>query len=131
MASISGFNHVSFSVTDPVRSAAWYQEVLGFARHGDGEGKGFRRIRLCHPDSGVTVTLTGHRSGTGDAFSELRTGLDHLAFTVEGELEEWKQRFEEGGVDHSEIRVLGNGSRAITLRDPDNIQLEVFATPTG
>jgi glyoxylase I family protein len=127
---ISGFNHVSFSVTDPARSSAWYQEVLGFAHHSDVEGRTFRRIRLRHPDSGITLTLTGHGQGSGDSFDELRTGLDHLAFSVgEGEIDEWKRRFEALGVDHSEVRTPGNGGGAITLRDPDNIQLEVFASP--
>ena len=130
MPSIVGFNHVSFSVTDPDRSAAWYQDVLGFVRHGDGQRKEFRRIRLYQPGSGVTLTLTGHERGTGDAFDELRTGLDHLAFSVgPGEIEEWKRRFEERGVDHTEIRPMQDGGGAITLRDPDNIQLEVFAPP--
>lgn len=132
MPTISGFNHISLSVTDPERSAAWYEDVLGFTRHGaGGKAATFRRIRMFQPTSGVTLTLTGHDSGSGDAFSELRTGLDHLAFTIgDGAIGEWKRRFEELGVKHSEIRVLGNGGGAITLRDPDNIQLEVFTPPT-
>ena len=130
MPSIVGFNHVSFSVTDPDRSAAWYQDVLGFVRHGDGQRKELRRIRLHQSGSGLTLTLTGHERGTGEPFSELRTGLDHLAFSGgAGEIEEWKRRFEERGVEHSEIRPLPDGGGAITLRDPDNIQLEVFAPP--
>jgi glyoxylase I family protein len=47
------------------------------------------------------------------------------------DLEEWKRRFEDRGVDHSEIRRTPNGGGVITLRDPDNIQLEVFAPPAG
>ena len=130
MGSIQGFNHVSFSVRDAGLSAAWYQDVLGFAHHSDVQGPTFRRVRLRHPDSGVTVTLTAHELGSGDAFSELRTGLDHLAFSVgDGEIEEWKRRFEEKGVVHSEIRETGPGGGIITLRDPDDIQLEVVAAP--
>ncbi len=133
MPSIRWFHHVSFTVNDPAKSAAWYQDVLGFAHGSNVEGKGFHRIRLHHPDSGITVTLTGHEQGSGDRFSELRTGLDHLAFSVAGgveELEEWKRRFRERGVDHSEIRTTPTGGGVITLRDPDNIQLEVFAAPS-
>ena len=134
MPSIQGFHHVSFSVNDPAKSAAWYEDVLGFAHDADVEGSGFRRIRLRHPASGVTVTLTGHERGSGDPFSELRTGLDHLAFSIAGgvdELKECKRWFEERDVDHSEIRTTPTGGAIITLRDPDNIQLEVFAAPSG
>lgn len=132
MEAIKGVHHISFSVNDLDRSAAWYQDVLGFAHHSDVEGTTFRRIRLRHPDGGLIVTLTGHERGSDDPFSELRTGLDHVAFAVgDGEIAAWKRRFEERGVEHSEIRANGTGGGTITLRDPDNIQLEVFAAPTG
>jgi glyoxylase I family protein len=130
--SISGFHHVSYSVNDAERSAAWYQEVLGFAHHSHVQGQGFRRIRVRHPDSGIVVTFTVHDGGSADRFDELRTGLDHLAFQVaDGEIAVWKRRFEDLGVDHSEIRANGGGGGAITLRDHDNIQLEVFAAASG
>ena len=49
------------------------------------------------------------------------------------DVREFKQRFEELGVNHSEIKPVrsefGDGGM-ITFRDPDNIQLEVFATGT-
>jgi glyoxylase I family protein len=127
---ITGFHHVSFSVNDVDRSARWYGDVLGFEIVLDNRGPHFRRVRLRHPDCGITVTLTGHHRGSGDRFSEVRTGLDHLAFSVaSGDIEAWKRRFEEHGVEHSEIRSFADGGGIITLRDPDNIQLEVFAPP--
>ena len=132
MPSISGFHHVSFSVTDPQRSATWYHDVLGFDHHSEVQGGSFSRIRVRHPDCGIVVTFTRHDRGSGDPFSELRTGLDHLAFRVaDGEIAGWKRQFEERGVDHSDIRPIGAGGGAITLRDPDNIQLEVFAAGAG
>lgn len=130
MPRISGVHHVSFSVNDPAESAAWYQDVLGFAHHSDVQGETFARIRLCQPDGGLIVTLTSHQEGSGDRFNELRTGLDHLSFQVaDGDIATWKRRFEERGVDHSDIRANGAGGGSITLRDPDNIQLEVFSAP--
>ena len=141
MPSITGFHHVSFTVSDRERSVTWYQEVLGFERHSEVEGKTFRRTRMRHPDSGITVTLTEHekgpsprsegRSGPGGRFDERGVGLDHLALAVRDldDLKAWKRRFEERGVDHSEIKETGPGASMITLRDPDNIQLEVFSTP--
>jgi glyoxylase I family protein len=133
MPTITGFHHASFTVSDREKSVVWYQEVLGFERHSEVEGKTFRRTRMRHPDSGITVTLTehDHGSGSGGRFDERRIGLDHLALAVRDldDLKAWKRRFEERGVDHSEIKETGLGASMITLRDPDNIQLEVFSTP--
>jgi glyoxylase I family protein len=131
MPSITGFHHASFTVSDREKSVIWYQEVLGFERHSEVEAKTFRRTRMRHPDSGITVTLTQHEGGSGGQFDERRIGLDHLALAVRDldDLKAWKRRFEERGVDHSEIKETGPGASMITLRDPDNIQLEVFSTP--
>jgi glyoxylase I family protein len=90
---------------------------------------------LRHPSGTITLTLTQHENGSGERFDEHRTGLDHVAFSVPSidDVREFKQRFEELGVNHSEIKPVrsefGDGGM-ITFRDPDNIQLEVFATGT-
>ena len=135
MTRISGYSHLSFSVTDVAASAAWYGEVLGFAVTAELEGGRFRRTRMRHPEAGITLTLTEHRAGAGEPFDEQRTGLDHVAFAVPTvtDIEAFKRRFEQLGVHHSDVRAVGNDGRgaAITLRDPDNIQLEVFAQGSG
>ena len=127
MPSMTGFHHVSFAVTDLARSVTWYTQVLGFTVHADIEGPSYRRTRICHPNADITVTLTRHDGASADAFDETRTGLDHLAFLVANvaEVEAWKQRFEEHGVRHSEIKREPSVAR-ILFRDPDNIQLEVM-----
>ena len=129
MPAITGFHHVSFTVRDREKSVAWYSEVMGFERHSEVEADTFTRTRMRQPDSGIVITLTEHSQGAGDRFSETRTGLDHLSLQVPGieELQAWKRRFEEQGVDHSEIKETGSGAAMITFRDPDNIQLELFA----
>jgi glyoxylase I family protein len=128
MAEILGYHHVSLSVTDLSKSAAWYQQTLGLEVDADIEGNGFRRTRLRAPQSGVTLTLTSHEQQSGERFDERRAGVDHIAFNVGGveDVQELKSRFEQLGVDHSEVKQAGSGTAMITLRDPDNIQLEVF-----
>jgi len=129
MPEITGYHHVSLTVPDAANSAAWYSQVLGLARLTGLEGDGFRKILLMHPASKAGFAVTEHRArGSGDAFSEFRTGMDHLAFAVAGRaaLEAWKARFEELGVEHSEIKPSAMGD-VIVFRDPDNIQLEVYA----
>ncbi len=116
-------------MTDIARSAEWYCEVLGFSVADEFEGAGFRRARLRHPQASIILTLTAHDRGSGQAFSEMITGLDHLAFSVGtvDDVQAFKRRFEQLGVDHSEVKPARGGAGAlITLRDPDNIQLEVF-----
>ena len=130
MPRIAGYSHLSFSVTDLARSTEWYREVLGFSLDSEVKGNGFRRNRLRHPDARITLTLTEHEAGSGDPFDERRTGMDHVAFAVPTmeDVLGFKERFEANGVEHSEIRATVSGAGgAITFRDPDNIQLEVFA----
>ncbi len=128
MAEIQGYHHVSLSVSDRGKSAEWYGQTLGFEIDAEIEGGGFRRTRLRAPGSGLTLTLTAHEQQTGEPFDERRAGLDHIAFNVGSAeaVQELKGRFEQLGVVHSEVKEAASGSAMITLRDPDNIQLEVF-----
>jgi glyoxylase I family protein len=131
MTEVLGFSHLSLSVTDLARSTPWYQQVLGLELVAEAEGKGFRRARLRAPDGSVTLTLTAHDDEVAEPFDERRPGLDHVAFHVGGvgDVDSLKARFQQLDVDHSEIRAGSNGTAAITLRDPDNIQIEVFGGP--
>lgn len=133
MTEVLGYSHVSLSVTDLGRSTTWYQSVFGLEIDAQVEGAAFRRTRLRAPKSGLTLTLTAHDDQSGDSFCERRTGMDHVAFRIEGAgVEAMKARFEELGVDHSEVKVSSSGIAMITVRDPDNIQLEVFGErPVG
>jgi glyoxylase I family protein len=129
MPSIAGFHHLSFTVSNREKTVAWYEEVMGFERQAEVQADTFTRTRMRRPESGIVITLTEHVQGAGDRFAETRTGLDHVSLQVTSleELQAWKRCFEEHGVDHSEIKETGSGAAMITFRDPDNIQLELFA----
>ena len=130
MPTLAGYSHLSLTVTNLDKSTQWYRELLGFSLDSEVKGDGFRRNRLRHPDAGITLTLTAHDAGSGDRFDERRTGMDHVSFAVPSidELHVFKEQFVERGVDHSEIKPTASGAGGmITFRDPDNIQLEVFA----
>ena len=128
MAEIRGYHHVSLSVNDLGKSAEWYRETLGFETTAEIEGEGFRRTRLQASGGAVTLTLTALANGSGQPFDERRAGVDHIAFNVgtSEDVQELKRRFQELGVEHSEVKKASSGATMITLRDPDNIQLEVF-----
>jgi glyoxylase I family protein len=127
--------HAGLTVRDMDFSATWYQRVLGFklVRRFDVQpgSPGITRTLLLHPDSGFLIGLYRHEHRSGDEFSPLRTGLDHLALEVSGDaaLAAWVDHLDLVGVAHSPIRELGH-SRFVSLEDPDGIQLELWRTIT-
>ncbi|MDQ6909247.1 MAG: VOC family protein [Actinomycetota bacterium] len=131
MADIIGIHHVSLTVRDVERSAAWYAELLGLVPVDHGGQGGHTFAVLAHPASGLVIGLHAYADGPGGAFTEFRVGLDHLAFAVErrAELEEWRAELVRRGIDHSPIADTPNGS-ALVFRDDDRIQLEFFSPAT-
>ena len=73
---------VNLTVSDPRRSAAWYAELLGMEKRYefDAADTELRYVCLVEPVSKLVLCLVGHASNSGEPFSEMRTGLDHLEF---------------------------------------------------
>jgi glyoxylase I family protein len=126
-----GLHHAGVSVTDLAASEAWYGRVFGLRRIREVELPGVTKVVLSADGERPLLSLNLHDANFGEDFAESRTGLDHFAFLVSSreELAWWEARFEELGVEHSEIKESPFGG-LIVLRDPDNIQLEVFAPGT-
>ncbi len=126
-----GFHHLTVNVQDVDRSEKWYGEVLGFERVAGYETDTFARVILRHPESGAILGLNRHNAAVaGEPFDERRAGLDHLALRVPGRaaLDAWRDRFDALGVPHSDVKAGATpGSLLVTFRDPDGLQLEVFA----
>ena len=133
---ISGIHHVGLTVRDVDASAAWYERVLEFTRVGRYESPdgARRKVFLNHDRLGIRLGLTQHRDGSRDDFDETRVGLDHLAFAVHDrrDLESWATRLEVESVACSPIAPANSIPEPFVLvfRDPDNIQLELFAAPS-
>jgi glyoxylase I family protein len=125
---INGMHHIALTVRDLSRSKAWYGQVLGLTDLVEGGDDDVSFVVLTDASSQLMLGLRQYREGSGDRFDEFRTGLDHFAVAVSGQsqLHAWKTRFEELGVDHSPIKDSPVG-QVLTLRDPDNIQLELVA----
>jgi glyoxylase I family protein len=129
--SITGRVEVNLSVRDPIRSAAWYAQVLGMQQRYDFASTDVRMRYIClvEPTSELALCLVGHAANRGEAFSEFRTGLDHLEFLVErrDDLRVLADRLDELGISHSGVKELDyTPNTMLTFRDPDNIQLEFF-----
>jgi glyoxylase I family protein len=129
----TGVSHIELTVRDAERSATWYERVLLMKRldtkpdHG-APGVSARLAHVMNMPTGLTFGLIQHASGDDSEFSEFRVGLDHLALAAESrdELETWVRHLDECGVPHSRISDTPEGS-VLVFRDPDNIQLELFA----
>jgi catechol 2,3-dioxygenase-like lactoylglutathione lyase family enzyme len=125
---ITGFGHIDLTVTDGERSAQWWERVLGFQLIATSERSGFSIRSMNLPGTYFTVQLVTHDNSATDRFDEHAVGLDHLALRVPDRpaLEEWAKHFDDLGVEHSGVQEE-QGGPLIVFRDPDNIQLELWA----
>ena len=135
MRELAGVHHLGLTVTDVERSARWYAQVLGFSevgRLGDA-GDERRKIFLRHDGLSVRLGLVEHRAQPVTRFDETTPGLDHLSFAVadRSRLEEWCAHLDRHSVHHSPIAEARSipGALVVVLRDPDDIQLELFVDP--
>lgn len=133
----TGYAHVRLTVTDIVRSRAFYEDVFGFpvAYEVPADADDATKEALAFLFGGVIYSLGG---GTlfglrpvapgSDRFDEDRVGLDHVSFALAGrsDLESAVAALDERGVAHGGIKDIG-GASILELRDPDNISLELFA----
>jgi glyoxylase I family protein len=106
--------------------------VLGFEIRTEGRNQryGFPFTVVVHPGSNVSLALCEHSQNPGEPFSEFRCGLDHFSFELPfgTDLETWSRELEARGYD---VGPIGNdhGVPLVVLRDPDNIQVELYAGP--
>ena len=125
---INGFGHIDLTVTDVERSARWWEEAMGFKLVANTTSDRDSRCGTCSTRasslSGWSPTRPPPAIGSMSVWSvsttlrcECLTGL------------RWKRGrsiFEDLGVAHSGVQEE-NGGPVIVLRDPDNIQLELWA----
>lgn len=136
-----GMHHIALTVTDLEASITWYEKVFGITYrlevpHPGGTGK-----VLADDEHSLVIVLHRHDANAGEQFRETRTGLDHLGLAVpsRADLEAWQDHLEAMGVERAPAadRPCTQSPIAdppyasvLVFRDPDNIQLEMFA-PAG
>jgi glyoxylase I family protein len=132
MSPVQGVHHLSLTVTDLDASAAWYREVFGLQQVMEEPHEGGRALVFMQPETGVFIGLHAHHANDGRPFSETRTGLDHISFSVSSrdDLAGWEKTLRDQGVAVSPISDQPWGS-VLVFRDPDNIQLELCAPPAA
>lgn len=135
--STSGYAHMRLTVTDIVRSRAFYEDIFGWpvAYEVPDGADASTREQLAFLFGGVIYqvgdSLLGLRPVASDTFDENRVGLDHVSFSVAGpeELHAAAKFLEDRGVPHNGVKDVGS-AYILEFRDPDNIALELSAAKT-
>jgi glyoxylase I family protein len=133
-------DHLALTVTDLDASVTWYESVFGVTYRMDLPHDGGLGKILFDDDRQLMIALHHHDANNGKPFSERATGLDHAGFSVGDRLvlEEWQRHLEANGVVRVDAadRPLTQSpiqdepyASVLVFRDPDNIQLELFARP--
>ncbi len=131
---IQNYAHVRLTVTDIDASRAFYDSVFGLpvAYELPADADEATREQLGFLFGGVIYVLgnqlLGLRPVADDAFTEDRTGLDHVSFTVADHdtILAAAAHLDELGVSHEGVKDIGAG-HILEFRDPDNIALELYA----
>jgi glyoxylase I family protein len=142
MVTPARLHHLALTVTDVDASVPWYESVFDIrfqmdAPHPGGVGK-----LLADDSHELVIVLHRHDTNNGARFGETVTGLDHAGFSVasRSDLEAWQDHLESNGVVRAEVadKPLTQSPIAdepyasvLVFRDPDNIQLELFAPPSN
>ncbi len=136
-----GIHHIALTVTDLDASIAWYERVFGITYKMEEPHQGGTGKVLADDAWQLMIVLHRHDANGGERFVETRTGLDHIGLAVpsRADLESWQAHLEGMGVERSSSanrpctqspivdRPYGS---VLVFRDPDNIQLEMFAPPS-
>ena len=133
-------HHIALTVTDVDESIRWYRsvfdvELLMDVPHPGGVGK-----VLADDGMQLMIVLHHHDGNDGDLFGEASTGLDHVGLVVptRADLVAWQVHLDANDVIRADVadKPLTQSPIAdepygsvLVFRDPDNIQLELFAPP--
>ena len=122
---IRGVHHIVLTVSDPNRSAEFYEKILG-----EKASRENPQVRWTSCGNFLFCFLRPPKQALPhDRFDENRLGLDHVGFAVEShqQLNELLARLKEMGVETAGIEFDPDGqSDYVCFRDPDNIQVEFY-----
>lgn len=120
---VRGLNHFNVTASAEVieRVRDFYVEVLGLRV---GERPAFRRAGFWLYAGAVPVVHLTTCDGDDERAANVRSTLDHVAFSCEG-LREFVERLERDGVEYRVDEVASLGQVQLFLRDPAGVGLEL------
>ena len=135
-------HHLAITVTDIDASIPFYEQVFGLRHRMDIPHPGGVGKLLGNDAMDLVIVLHHHDTNHGGDFAESTTGLDHAGFAVptRDDLVAWQDHLEANGVgraDHADKPLTQSPiadepyASVLVFRDPDNIQLELFAPVRG
>ena len=129
MPELQGVGHVALTVTDPKRSADFYNRLFDAQTVFTVEDE-IGPLTICVSPAMMFGFRTHPSTSEADRFDPARVGLDHLGFHVADrqQLEAWQVRLDEQSVANSGI-IEDEGGLHLNAKDPDNIALEFFYMP--
>jgi catechol-2,3-dioxygenase len=133
-------HHIALTVRDLDASVGWYEQVFGIKHQMDVPHAGGEARLLANDTFQLVIVLHRHDANGGETFLESHTGLDHVGLEVptREDLVAWQTHLESHGVarEPAADRPLTQSPIAdepygavLVFRDPDNLQLELFASP--
>jgi len=131
-------HHLALTVTNVDASVPWYENVFGVRFQMDVPHPGGVGKLLADETRQLVIVLHHHDANDGRLFGETTAGLDHAGFVVPSrvDLQAWQIHLESCGVACTDVagKPLTQSPIAdepygsvLVFRDPDNIQLEIFA----
>jgi catechol 2,3-dioxygenase-like lactoylglutathione lyase family enzyme len=131
-------HHLAITVHDFDRSMPFYEAVFGITFRMDVPHEGGVGKLLTDEEWALALVLHEHEKTPPGNFSEVVIGLDHIGFEIgtREDLLQWQRHLEVHGVAPSPTadRPMTQAPIAeepygavLVFRDPDNIQLELFA----
>jgi catechol 2,3-dioxygenase-like lactoylglutathione lyase family enzyme len=124
-------HHLTLTVTDPQRSAQFYQRLFGPGEVVHRTGPGWTRVRVQWP-GGLMMGFTRHDDQDAAEFDHRRIGLDHAGFGCrdEDQVRAWASRLDELGVPRGPVEDAPYAV-VVTGRDPDAIPVEFYWPRSG
>jgi catechol 2,3-dioxygenase-like lactoylglutathione lyase family enzyme len=129
-----GYHHLGLTVRDVEASEAWYAQTFGLVRafvekHDNETGYA---VVMTRPGTSFFLGIDHHQDADRQAFSPLRTGLDHLALAVSSaeEVHAWARHLDALGIEHDPVLESSDPMplAMVLFRDPDGIVLELIWT---
>jgi len=121
-----GIRHLALNVSDPQRSKAFYQEVIGMTVEWEPDPDNV------YLTSGGLDNLALHRAPAGAAAAG--QVLDHFGIVVPApkDVDEWHARVVSKGIAIAkELKTHRDGARSFYFRDPDGIIIELATEGPG
>lgn len=123
MTKAYGLAHVTLTVSDINKTKKFYEKLFETELLTDNQTS-FSLLKVGIP----CWFVQWRKDKSGDRFSELRIGLDHIAFKLATlqELEKIIDRLDSMKIPNAGLERFAGKYPYVAFRDPDNIQTEFF-----